>query len=65
MAGAVVGQVGLEGVLLEGAFRVHHVAATHVTSGAVSGEDLGAVGRIGGKAGGCTQHQRQAKSDQR
>ena len=64
MASAVVGQIGLERILLQGALGVHHVAATHVASRAVGAEDLGAVVGISGEAGGSAQHQRQAKSDQ-
>ena len=52
-----------QGIGLEGALSIDHVAAAHVAGSAVGGEDLATVGGIGGETWGGTQHQRQAESE--
>ena len=64
MAVAVVGQVGIEGLGLEGALTVDDVAATHMASNAVGGEDLAAVGHIGSEGGSGAEQKGETEGQQ-
>ena len=64
VAVAIVRQVGVKGFSFEGALTVDHVAATHVASHAVGGEDLTAVGDISSKGRSGAEKQGTAEGQQ-
>ena len=64
VAVAVVGEIGIEGFSFEGALTIHNVAATHVASHAVGGEDLTAVGDISSKGRSGAEEQGTAEGQQ-